>query len=280
MSSSKNKKLDIVRYENLQKFNDLLHFTSTRAGGVSSGNYASLNLGRFSGDTQENIRENFLRLCSEVGIEPSQLHLPYQTHENHVQVIDEDFLNQSKSVQTEKLHGFDALITNLPNQCIGVSTADCVPILLYDPKNKAIAAVHAGWRGTCSRILKNTIEALTENYQTNPADLVVAIGPSISVDVYEVGIEVVETFKKEDFDVGICLPQAGIFQKKNDKFYLDLWTANKITLLEAGVQPENIEISEHCTYSEHERFFSARRLGIKSGRITSGIMIKAQSEEY
>ncbi len=274
MSSSKNRKLDIVRYENLQKFSNLLHFTSTRAGGVSSGNYASLNLGRFSGDTQENIQENFSLFCMEVGIESSQLHLPYQTHENHVQVIDEDFLKQNKSAQAKKLHGFDALITNLPNQCIGISTADCVPILLYDPKNKAIAAVHAGWRGTCSQILKNVIEALTKNYKTNPTDLIVAIGPSISVDVYKVGLEVVEAFKKENFEI------EKIFQKKSDKYHLDLWTANKIILLEAGVQLENIEISEHCTYSEHERFFSARRLGIKSGRITNGIMIKAQSEEY
>ncbi|HHT23817.1 MAG TPA: peptidoglycan editing factor PgeF [Bacteroidales bacterium] len=274
MNSFKNRKLDIIQYENLQKFNDLLHFTSTRAGGVSSGNYASLNLGRFSGDTQENIQENFSLFCTEVGIESSQLHLPYQTHENHVQVIDEDFLKQNKSAQAKKLHGFDALITNLPNQCIGISTADCVPILLYDPKNKAIGAVHAGWRGTCSQILKNVIETLTKNYKTNPTDLIVAIGPSISVDVYKVGLEVVEAFKKENFEI------EKIFQKKSDKYYLDLWTANKITLLEAGVQLENIEISEHCTYSEHERFFSARRLGIKSGRITSGIMIKAQSEEY
>lgn len=264
----KYKSLEIVQYKNLSKFADLLHFTTTRSGGVSEGNYASLNLGRFSGDKEENIRENFTRLFREIGIANSQLHLPYQTHENHVQLIDLDFLLLSQEAKAQNLHGFDALITNLPNQCIGVSTADCVPILLYDPVKKAIGAVHAGWRGTCSRILKNTIEAMSANFQSKPSDLIASIGPSISPDVYEVGDELFEAFKEEDFDV------EKIFFKKENKFHLDLWTANKNILLDAGLKAENIEISGLCTFTQHERFFSARRLGIKSGRIVSGIMLK------
>lgn len=262
-----NSEIDLVTYPILNKFERITHFTSTRQGGVSSGNYASLNLGRFSGDEAEKIQENFRRLLQTIGIKDEQIHLPYQTHEDIVFNIDEDFLSLDKTARKEKLHGVDALITNVPNQCIGVSTADCVPILIYDPAKQAIGTAHSGWRGTCSRIVKKTVQGMVENFQSNPADLIVAIGPSISPDVYEVGDELIDHFQKENFDI------EKIFFKQGEKYHLDLWEANKLTLMEVGVLEENIEISGYCTYTEHQRFFSARRLGIKSGRLVSGLMI-------
>lgn len=258
-----------VSYPILSHFiNDILHFTSTRFGGVSSGSYESLNIGLFSGDKDEHIRENFSRLYQAVGIENKQLHIPYQTHAHKVVKIDQQFLNQNSTIRQELLHGVDALVTNLPNQCIGVSTADCVPILLFDPVQKAVGAVHAGWRGTCARIASHTVQSMQENYGTNPQDLIVAIGVSISPDVYEVGDELVGFFQKENFETN------KIFFKKGEKHHLDLWEANKMVLVEAGVKAENIEISGLCSFTEQDRFFSARRLGIKSGRMVSGIMVR------
>lgn len=260
--------IDVVKYPILSKFNEILHFTSTRTGGVSQGYYASLNLGKFSNDDPKNIHENFTRFLKEINISKNQLHLPFQTHEDVVLNIDDKFLNQKEKNQQEKLHGVDAVITNLPNQCVGVSTADCVPILIYDPVKKVVGAAHAGWRGTCSRIAKKTVNAMKEHYHSNPTVLVAVLGASISPNMYEVGDELITYFQEKNFDID------KIFFKKKENYHLDLWTANKLILLEAGILEKNIEVSGYCTFTEHERFFSARQLGIKSGRMVSGIMIK------
>lgn len=267
MNRNKNK-IDILTYPIFNRFEELLHFTSTRKGGVSRGNYESLNLGRFSDDKAECIQENFSLFLSEINITAEQLHLPFQTHGDVVFNIDSGFLTKDKDTRQEKLHGVDALVTNLPNCCIGVSTADCVPILLYDPVCRAVGAAHAGWRGTCARIAAKTVRAMQENFHSGITDLKALIGPSISPEVYEVGTELITYFENENFET------SKIFFKKGKKHHLDLWEANKLILLEAGLPAENIAISGYCTFTEHEQFFSARRLGIKSGRIISGIMLK------
>lgn len=260
--------LELIQYPSLSHFADILYFTSTRYGGVSKGNYSSLNLGLYSDDDPENLRINFSRIFSKAGINECQAFLPFQTHGDSVRKIDKTFLKQSKKIHQNLLNGVDAIVTNLPNQFIGVSTADCVPVLLYDPVKKAIAAIHAGWRGTCKRIVSNTVKLMMESYQTNPADIIAVIGPSISPEVYEVNSELEDIYKKEKFET------EKIFSHKGEKLYLDLWTANKLLLRECGLKDENISISGHCTYTQQDKFFSARRLGIKSGRIISGIMLK------
>lgn len=264
----KQKNLEIIRYPALLSFENILGFTSTRIGGVSVGNFASLNLGLYSGDEFENIEANFTRFCQEMGLERYQLHIPYQTHGKSVLRIDEDFLMQDVKIRTDRLYGVDALITNLPNQCICVTTADCVPILLYDPVKEVVAVIHAGWRGTCSRIASHTIQAIISTFGSNPTDVIAVIAPSISPYVYEVGNELIGVFENEGFEIN------QIFRFRQGKAYLDLWKANKLTLLENGVQESNIHISSFCTYTDQERFFSARRLGIKSGRLISGMMLK------
>jgi len=130
-----------------------------------------------------------------------------------------------------------------------------------------IAVAHAGWRGTCGRIGEKTIQVLMNRYQSNPADIRVVIGPSISPKVYEIGEEVVDNFKRAGFDI------LSILSTRNKSIYLDLWKANQLSLENTGVLSEHIETSGICTFTEHERFFSARRLGIKSGRMLSGIML-------
>ena len=232
------------------------------------GNYATFNLNPFSGDDLHAVSENRSKLAEWLGIDADKIILPFQTHGTEVKEISDHFFELADEEKKEYLNGVDAIFTRIPKVCIGISTADCVPILFYDPAKQIIAAAHAGWRGTCGRIAEKTINALVEMYNCHPSDVLVTIGPSISPKVYEVGQEVVDNFEGAGFNI----PE--IVKIRDTSIYLDLWKANQQSLLKAGIVAENIEVAGICTFTEHERFFSARRLGIKSGRLLSGIMLK------
>lgn len=240
-------------------------FSTERAGGYSNGAYASFNCNPYCGDDIESVEQNIQLLCSDVDIPSHRLFLPEQVHGTDIFVVDEQFLSTSVSKQKELLHGIDALITTLPNCCIAVSTADCVPILLYDKRTSALAAIHAGWRGTLSGIVVKVLQKMKSDYSTQAKDVMACIGPSISLDAFEVGDEVYDSFYNSGF------PMDRIACRKK-KWHIDLWEANRWLLLECGLHDSSIEVSGICTYKDYERFFSARRLGIHSGRIVSGIM--------
>jgi len=257
----------MITYKLLEKYKEIAHFCTDREGGASMGNYASFNMSPFSGDNPEHVNRNQQILCDQLGIERDKLIIPYQTHGVGIKEIDNSFFQLTPEKKSNALHGIDALFTQIPNVCIGVTTADCVPLLFYDPVQKVIAVAHAGWRGTCAQISGKTIQTIIDKYNCNPVNIRVVIGPSISANVYEVGKEVVINFETAGFDI------AGIVTIRNQSYYLDLWKANQQSLLKAGVLSQHIEIAGMCTYTEHERYFSARRLGIKSGRMLSGIML-------
>lgn len=257
----------MITYDLLDKHKEIAHFCTSREGGVSVGNYASFNLSPFSGDNPDNFSENNKILADKLGIGLDKIIIPYQTHGTEIREIDESFFRLNCEQKNAFLDGVDALITKLPSICIGITTADCVPILFFDPVKKVVAAAHAGWRGTCGKIVEKTIHTFIEKFDCKPSDILVTIGPSISAEVYEVGKELVESFENACFDI------SEIFSTKNDSIYLDLWKANEQLLLKNGILLQNIEIAGICTYTEHEKFFSARRLGIKSGRMLSGIML-------
>lgn len=258
----------MITYNLLNKYNEIAHFCTSRQGGVSVGNYASWNLSPFSGDKPEHIAENQRILCNQLGIGVQNLIIPYQTHKTEIREINETFIQLTADEKSNLLNGIDALITNIKGVCIGITTADCVPLLFFDPVLKVVAAAHAGWRGTCGRIAEKTVLKMNQRYGCNPSDILVAIGPSISSNVYEIGNDVVENFENAGFEI------EKIFETRNDSIFLDLWAANQQSLENAGILQENIEIAGLCTYTEHERFFSARRLGLKSGRMLSGIMLQ------
>ncbi len=266
--NSNNEQLTVINYQLLNQYNEIAHFCTSRQGGVSVGNYASFNLSPFLGDEATSFAHNKQKLCHYLGVAADKLIIPFQTHGTVIYEIDETFINLKSDEQSKYLNGVDALFTQLSGICIGVTTADCVPILFYDPVKKVIAVAHAGWRGTCARIAEMTLQTLMENYKSKPEDILVVIGPSISPDVYVVGKEVVENFEMAGFDI------SEIIIDRNNVFYLDLWKANQLSLEKVGVLKNHIEISGICTFSQQEHFFSARRLGIKSGRMLSGIMLK------
>ena len=180
--------------------------------------------------------------------------------------IDDTFLIKGITERKEALEGVDALITDRKGECLCISTADCVPVLCYDRKRKAIAAIHAGWKGTVARIVSKTLEAMAAEYGTQGEDITACIGPSISLSAFEVGDEVYDKFRNEGFD----MEQIAVRQ---DKWHIDLWKANRMQLEGFGVKPENIQTAGICTWTDNQDFFSARRQGIASGRILSGIML-------
>lgn len=250
-----------------ESYADIFCFSTTRHGGYSTGQYSSFNCNHYCGDSPWNVERNRKLLADIMPCRPKVFVIPHQIHSTVVRRIDKDFLCASGYEQKEMLEGVDAVITNLSGVCLCISTADCIPVLCYDVRNRAIAAIHAGWRGTVSRIVEKTLERMQAEYGTRMEDVVAAIGPGISLDAFEVGDEVYQAFHDAGFDMEAI-------SVKYSKWHIDLWEANRMQLVSAGINPDCIEVSGICTYNGYEDFFSARRLGINSGRIISGIILK------
>lgn len=253
-------------------------FSTTRHGGCSTGNYASFNINHYCGDDETCIARNREQLCQCLGIRNSRLFLPHQVHHTDAIAITKTTLELSSDVVLQALlENKDAITTNVPGCCIGVSTADCIPILLYDTDNHAAAAIHAGWRGTLNRIVCETIAHMKSYYNTNPRYLKAVIGPGISLESFEVGDEVYDAFAKAGFpmeQMARRFPSMHPDDTAAEKWHIDLPLCNHQQLISAGVPPSQIHSSGICTYRQSDDFFSARRLGIRSGRIFTGIMLK------
>lgn len=186
---------------------------------------------------------------------------PHQTHGDNIVIIDHHNKNQIHA-------NTDALITATKGIPIGVVTADCVPILIHDEENNVVAAIHSGWRGTQKEISRKTIGIMMQKFNSKPEILKVAIGPSISPSVYEVGIEVREKFLTTDKNYGTFFKP-----RENNKYLFDLWDANAYQLRKAGINTKHIYISKTCTFTQNHKFYSARRDGVETGRNAAVIMI-------
>jgi polyphenol oxidase len=248
--------LHLWQFENLNRFPELRHYVSDR-NTVEGKEDFSLSLS--SSPDKDSIRKNRSLLASALQITDSRLYFPSQVHETKIVRVTQH------TVQDDLLNT-DALMTDEKGVCISVMSADCVTILLYDPVNKAVAAIHSGWRGTVARILQKTLQELHTAFGSEARNIIAAIGPSVCQDSYEVGEEVINEVERSfGSECGLLLPQSP------GKAKLDLWGANKIQLLEFGVSIQNIEISNLCTIKENRYFFSARK-GDK-GRFAAGIML-------
>lgn len=268
ISLSKNNELK--GYKSLDVYPEVAHFVTTRHEGISTGTYSSFNCSPYTNDSCMNVNRNQSRLFQIMKHQIMELLIPEQMHGCASLIVKESFFEESLEVRRQLLRGVDALITNVPGYCVCVTTADCVPVLLYDKRQHVVAAVHAGWRGTVKHIAGSVIDRMSQSFGTQGEDVVACIGPSISLESFEVGNEVYEAFEESGFDMSVISTK----KKETGKYHIDLWEANRIELLNAGVPAEQIEVAGICTYIHHDEFFSARRLGIDSGRILSGIMIR------
>ena len=242
-------------------------FSSTRQGGYSEGRYGEFNINRYCGDSEESIKRNREALCQLLGIEDHSLLMPHQVHLAEIAVVDREMLTLPTEEIQQKLDGIDALMTNEVGVCIGVSTADCIPVLLYDPIQRASCAIHAGWRGTVQRIVEKAVARMTEAFGSDPKNLIAQIGPGIHLESFEVGDEVYQTFEKEGFPMELI-------SKKYEKWHIDLPECNRLQLVAAGIPETHIAISPVCTFQQSDTFFSARKLSINSGRIFTGILLQ------
>jgi YfiH family protein len=244
----------------------LCHGFSTRHGGVSSLDRCSLNLGNTPWDSPERIQENRLRFLSALRLEKARLTTLRQVHSNRVHII-EDI-----SGQWNQSEG-DALATRVENVALAVQVADCLPVLVADPVHNAVAAVHSGWRGTLSGVLPRTIQEMQRAFESDPAQLLVAIGPGIRACCYEVGIEVAERFERE-------YPGRGIAKTANaraGKYLLDLGRALDIQLNLAGICLENRHDLGACTRCNTNEFFSHRAEGTAAGRMMALISLRGNN---
>lgn len=261
----------MLGYELLSSYPDIFHFVTTRRGGYGEGAYESFNCSHYCGDNPEHVRLNRERLLESAPQSFAELVIPVQVHGTRILRIDGTFRDLSPEQKEQSLHGIDALITSEVGFCICVSTADCIPVLIYDKKHRAVAAVHAGWRGTVAYILRETLEMMNRSFGTKGEDAIACIGPGISLSAFEVGEEVYETFDKQGFDMS----RIAWWNRETGKHHLDLWEANRMQLTAFGIPESQIELSGICTYAHYHEFFSARRMGIRSGRILSGIMLSS-----
>lgn len=257
----------------------LTAFSTTRQGGYSQGNYGEFNINRYCGDSEEAISQNRQLLCETLGIEDRCLLMPHQVHLTEMTIVDEAFLGLSSDEQKQGLEGVDAVMTNVPGVCIGVSTADCIPVLLYDLYHHASCAIHAGWRGTVKRIVEKAVARMTEVYGSRPEEIVAQIGPGIHLESFEVGDEVFEAFANEGFSMEAISKRYPVVGTTADsavkeKWHIDLPECNRLQLLASGVPANLIQVSPVCTFQQSEAYFSARRLSVNSGRIFTGILLR------
>jgi YfiH family protein len=259
--------LRVLQLEPFKKLSWLVHGFSTRFGGVSDLDGQSiLNLGFADWDTHENVLENRRRFQSALGAEDLPLVPLRQIHSAIVRLFTAN--------PSEPCRG-DASATNTPGLLLGIQTADCVPVLLVDPKRKAVAAIHAGWRGTLARILEKTVGEMQKNFSSSPADVLAAIGPSIGPCCYEVGAGLVTQFTSQFADAPDYFDEARTGEEPNPlqwlnmmppghqppprNVHLDLRAANRSQLLAAGLLEKNIFISGLCTACHPELLFSYRK---------------------
>lgn len=238
---------------------------STRLGGVSPFPENALNLAGFGEDSDENIYENRKRFL-DVFNENFALTTVWQIHGDKVKIV----ANETDARNTEDK--CDAIVSALPKVLIGVKTADCVPILLGDAKNKAFAAVHAGWRGTVESVVVKAIDKMRETYGTEPKDLICAIGPAAGCANYEVGSDVIDAFVEKFSTSGKLFTKT-----RKGHALIDLHLANKEQLINSGVQKEHIFTAPFCTIERTDLFFSYRKESVtmgKTGRLLSVIGLK------
>ncbi len=278
--------LQLLQIPAFSKLPWLVHGFSTKPGGVSTQDGQKLlNLGFTDWDTKENVLENRRRFQSALGATDLKLISLKQIHSDVIHLFD--------AAPAEVCQG-DASITNRPGLLLAVQTADCVPILLVDPKKRAVAAVHAGWRGTLARIVVKAVGQMQMHFNSKPADLLAAIGPSIGGCCYEVGTEVATQFLSQfleapewfdEFRTGDepnpvqwlnMMPPGHQPPPKN--VLLDLRKANRAQLLGAGLRAPNIFISDLCTACRRDLLFSYRKEGPESGRLMSVIGLRSEDD--
>ncbi len=269
MSLNNRESVPYLTYNSLSEINFINHAFSTRLGGVSAGEFISMNLAFNRGDDPDNVTENYRRICKSAGFEFTTLTASAQDHNTYVREV----TSADRGVgiyRPRDMDSVDALITNERGVTLVTYYADCTPLFFVDTVKKAIGLAHAGWRGTVGRIGEKTVRKMTELYGTDPADIVSAIGPAISVCCYEVDKPCADNF------IGLegLETEKFVFPKDNGKYMIDLIEANRQILISAGVRKENITVSDVCTNCNSSLLWSHRATKGRRGTMSAFMCIK------
>ena len=260
----------VLKFPLLESLPGVEHLFTTKEGGVSKGDFATMNVSFTRGDDREAVLENYRRIAGMFDVKLSDIVVSHQTHTTKVKRVTKK--DGGKGVIFDRdYEDVDGLITNESNLVLCTMYADCVPLYFVDTKNKAIGLSHSGWKGTAGQMGKVTLQRMAEEFGTNPSDVYAVIGPSICVDCYEVSEDVITAFSKvfsTEEMADIC------YRKENGKYQLDLWKANEIILLNAGVLKEHIEVTRLCTHCNSDRMFSHRKTGDRRGNLGAFLCLK------
>ena len=264
----------LLHFPLLEKCSFITHAFTTRMGGVSTGDCTSMNLSFTRGDDEAAVRENYRRIAAALGTDAKQFVCSDQTHTTNVRRVTK--ADAGKGVVIPKDYtDVDGLITNEPGIVLSTFYADCVPLYFVDPVHRAIGLSHSGWRGTVNKMGQVTIEAMKREFESRTEDLYCAIGPSICQDCYEISRDVAEEFMK-------AFPKHVndiLIQKSEEKFQLDLWKANEIVMLESGILPEHLAVTNICTCCNPTELFSHRASKGKRGNLAAFLMIKKEQRK-
>ena len=261
-----------LKYPMLTELGVVKHGFSTRLGGVSQGCFESMNLSFTRGDREEDVRENFRRIAKAIGVRCEDMVFSQQTHTTNVRVVTAADRGMGM-VRPLEYQDVDGLVTNVPGICLVTFYADCVPLFFVDPVKRVIGLSHSGWRGTVGKIGKVTIEKMAEQFGSDPEEIFTAIGPSICQECYEVSEDVILEFQKA-FDEKYW--EKLFYKKKNGKYQLDLWEANHIIFLEAGIKEEHISMPGICTCCNPEFLFSHRASHGRRGNLAAFLGIRRE----
>lgn len=262
----KQNRLDEMEYLTFPAIEDtglVRHLFTTRLGGVSKGEFASVNLSYIRGDDPAAVDENYQRVANVLGCAVTDFVCSDQTHTTNVRKVTSS--DKGKGVVIPKDYtDVDALITNETGIVLATFYADCVPLYIVDTVKKAIGLAHSGWRGTVGRIGECTLRAMAEAYGTRPQDVIIGIGPSICQDCYEVSEDVAVRFSRE---FGMERQKELLTDKGNGKYQLNLWKANECVFVDAGVPKDRIYVTDICTCCNPEYLFSHRASHGKRGNL-------------
>lgn len=261
----------VIGFETYRNYTWLTHGFSTRYGGVSDGIYKSMNLSFSQGDDERRVLKNHGIMAKTMGVELADMVYSHQTHTTNVLRVTREHAGMGFTV-TRNFNDVDGFVTDVPGLMLVTAYADCVPLYFADTRLHVIGLSHSGWRGTVNNMAQATVDKMSYEFGSRPCDIAAFIGPSICASCYEIGDDVARNFRDR-----YGAESEKILTKKEaaseDKYYLNLHAANRINMLNAGISPQNIHVTDICTCCNPELLFSHRASKGKRGGLCGYMMI-------
>lgn len=260
----------VIKYKAFDNYKNIIHGFSTRLGGVSKEHLSSMNLSFSRGDKKEYVLSNHSRFAKAVGYDSERLVFSDQVHDVKIHIVKENDIGKG-IIKESDIKNIDGLVTNVKNIPLITFYADCVPLFFYDKNKKVVGLAHSGWKGTVGNIAASMIQTMRNEYNSNPENIVVAIGPSICMDCYEISEDVAVQFEDKYSDIEL---NNMLLNKGNGKYHLDLHQACKYNFLRAGIVEKNISMPDICTCCNPNEMFSHRASKGLRGNLAAVIMLK------